>query len=187
MRGRDQAIGVEPHEATARAAREETGLDIRHGTMEAQAFPSYFFDSIAFCHVLEHIKDPQAALREACRLLKPGGEVVIWVPNFNSMFRPLFGRDWLPYDIPRHLWHMTPGQLTTWLKDALLEPTDISMDPNEFSFRRSVQLLRESGHRVLAWILDHRYVRQFLGMTSSLFRRTDVIRIRARKKAEALR
>lgn len=39
------------------------------------------FDVIFFNHVLEHIPDDAAALREARRILKPGGLLILGVPN----------------------------------------------------------------------------------------------------------
>jgi SAM-dependent methyltransferase len=44
-------------------------------------FPNAFFDVIVSSHVLEHIKDDAAVLQECARVLKPGGELIIWVPG----------------------------------------------------------------------------------------------------------
>lgn len=40
-----------------------------------------FFDLVYFNHVLEHIPDDRAALRTVFRILKPGGMMVLGVPN----------------------------------------------------------------------------------------------------------
>jgi 2-polyprenyl-3-methyl-5-hydroxy-6-metoxy-1,4-benzoquinol methylase len=42
------------------------------------------FDTIMFSHVLEHLRDPAAVLARFTALLKPGGEVLIAVPNVLS-------------------------------------------------------------------------------------------------------
>ncbi|HVR83583.1 MAG TPA: class I SAM-dependent methyltransferase [Planctomycetota bacterium] len=180
-RWQKECVGVEPHDATARAAREKTGLDIRSGDLRSQGFAAETFDIVTFCHVLEHLEDPRAELREARRLLRPGGEILIWVPNYGSMFRRLFGRDWVPYDIPRHLWHFTALRLVTLLSECGLKASEVAMDPNEFALRASVRLWRRSGHGLGAWILAHRCVRMMLGTASMLVRRADVVRVRARK------
>jgi 2-polyprenyl-3-methyl-5-hydroxy-6-metoxy-1,4-benzoquinol methylase len=39
------------------------------------------FDVVMISHVLEHIKDPLAAIKAVSRLLKPGGVAVVVVPN----------------------------------------------------------------------------------------------------------
>src|ERR1019366_9596147 len=44
------------------------------------------FDVIYFNHVLEHIPDDVAALREVGRILKPGGLLILGVPNEGAAF-----------------------------------------------------------------------------------------------------
>ena len=44
-------------------------------------YPDEFFDAIFFNHVLEHIADDEQALRSVLRVLRPGGLVVLGVPN----------------------------------------------------------------------------------------------------------
>jgi 2-polyprenyl-3-methyl-5-hydroxy-6-metoxy-1,4-benzoquinol methylase len=39
------------------------------------------FDTLLFSHVLEHLRDPSQVLARFCRLLRPGGSVLIAVPN----------------------------------------------------------------------------------------------------------
>jgi 2-polyprenyl-3-methyl-5-hydroxy-6-metoxy-1,4-benzoquinol methylase len=39
------------------------------------------FDAIVFSHVLEHLRRPSQVLARFCRLLRPGGSVLIAVPN----------------------------------------------------------------------------------------------------------
>lgn len=44
-------------------------------------FPSNFFDIVISRSVVEHLEDPSLVFREFCRVLKPGGKVVIVTPN----------------------------------------------------------------------------------------------------------
>lgn len=39
------------------------------------------FDALVFSHVLEHLRQPSQVLARFCRLLRPGGSVLIAVPN----------------------------------------------------------------------------------------------------------
>jgi len=58
-------------------------------------FPDRHFDGVAMLAVLEHVFDPYSAIREIHRVLRPGGELVIDVPNAASLTnraRILFGR-----------------------------------------------------------------------------------------------
>ena len=54
-------------------------------------------------HVLEHLYDPSAYLQAAHDLLRPGGRIVVQVPNAASWQFLLFGEAWNGIDLPRHL------------------------------------------------------------------------------------
>ena len=66
-----------------------TSINITPGdrTVSAQAdvchlaFPDGTFDLIVCLHVLEHVADDAAAVREMVRALAPGGEVIVVVPR----------------------------------------------------------------------------------------------------------
>lgn len=89
------------------------GLDIRVGTLdENNPFADEAFDAITFYHSLEHLPSPNKALETAFQLLKPGGEVLIVVPNFGSLERRIFGQYWNWVDVPRHFYHFTKQTLT---------------------------------------------------------------------------
>jgi SAM-dependent methyltransferase len=58
-------------------------------------FPDEHFDGITFLAVLEHVFDPYTVIREIHRVLRPGGELVLAVPNVASLTnraRILLGR-----------------------------------------------------------------------------------------------
>ncbi len=44
-------------------------------------FPANYFDVIVSAHTLEHIKDDYTVLQECVRVLKPGGEIIFFVPG----------------------------------------------------------------------------------------------------------
>ncbi len=64
------------------------GIDARLFMADICNYPAEddSFDAIFFNHVLEHIPDDAAALREARRILKPGGLLVLGVPNEGAAF-----------------------------------------------------------------------------------------------------
>ena len=47
------------------------------GDVHALPFPDRRFDQVLLLHVLTYAKDPALALREAGRVLRPGGELVV--------------------------------------------------------------------------------------------------------------
>jgi SAM-dependent methyltransferase len=76
-------------------------------------------------HVLEHCIDPHTALRNVCSILKPGGCVVIEVPNNAAKGFARFGANWPWSDIPRHFNFFTERSLTALLRNYGLEISSV--------------------------------------------------------------
>jgi SAM-dependent methyltransferase len=111
--------GLEPDVQTADTARRivpEARIVV--GTAEEADFERDAFDLVTLSHVLEHLQDPVAVLRKVHTWLRPGGTVRIWVPNFASVERRLFGGFWFGLDLPRHLFHFTPATLRHALEES---------------------------------------------------------------------
>ena len=62
------------------------GLMLNSANIYALPYSDNTFDAIILSEILEHIDDDVAGLREALRVLKPGGVAVITVPNANYPF-----------------------------------------------------------------------------------------------------
>lgn len=75
-----QAVGLDiEHERTVEAHQESE--QVICGAGEQLPFPDGWFDLVLSHEVLEHVQDDQAAIREIVRVLRPGGRVVLFVPN----------------------------------------------------------------------------------------------------------
>jgi SAM-dependent methyltransferase len=105
-----EAEGVEPSRFAAEQAR-AAGLAVFCGTLHEAGFAGERFDSVSMIHVLEHTPDPVAVLRECRRILKPGGELVVGVPNFASLAFAVVGRSWVGLQLPTHLQHFRPASI----------------------------------------------------------------------------
>jgi len=74
------------------ASAQAMGVDVRLGELADLGFPPGSFDAVRLWHVLEHVPEPLTTLQLAHRLLRPGGVLIIGVPDFDSPARRLFGR-----------------------------------------------------------------------------------------------
>jgi SAM-dependent methyltransferase len=111
-----QAEGLELNENAAAVARAK-GFRVYTGALERLA-PAEPFDVVVLSNVIEHLPDPVAALQTVHWLLRPGGQVWISCPNGNSLWRRIFGRRWINYHVPFHLWHFSPDTLREILTRA---------------------------------------------------------------------
>ena len=89
-----------------------------HVGLASDMAPDERFDLIAMHHVLEHLHRPRQALAACHGLLRPGGRLVVNVPNIGSLEARLFGRRWKGLDIPRHLLHFKEEVLERFLLEA---------------------------------------------------------------------
>ena len=116
--------GVEMNaQAAARAA--QAGARVFTGSFEEAPLPAESFDIIRMWHVLEHVDDPRVVIDKAVRLLAPGGELIIGVPNVNAFYRWLFGAAWAGWDLPRHLYHFSPRTVRRCVGRSALGPVQV--------------------------------------------------------------
>lgn len=105
------ARGVEPAAGAAEQARSRYGVDVFTGVLEEAPWEPESFDAITLWEVLEHVPQPVESLRQVFDLLKPGGVVVLSVPNRNALQSKVFGSYWIGYDFPRHFSVFSPDHL----------------------------------------------------------------------------
>lgn len=76
------------------------------------------FDVVSMFHYLEHTPNPQKQIDMAARLLRPGGMLMIEVPNPDSVWGRILGRFWLPWFQPQHLHFLSVDALGRTLAKA---------------------------------------------------------------------
>lgn len=80
LRFRPDTVGVDINPETVKWCQAQ-GLTVHQMSPDQLPFGDHAFDSVLLDNVLEHISQPAALLREAKRVLKPGGHLLIGVPG----------------------------------------------------------------------------------------------------------
>jgi SAM-dependent methyltransferase len=93
------------------------GLTLREGTVEDGPPPGPF-DLVTMWHALEHDYRPLETLRRLREVVRPGGALIVEVPNFDSLTRRLHGSAWAGFHTPRHTAIYTPATLRALLERA---------------------------------------------------------------------
>lgn len=141
-----EAHGVEIAEEAAAGADDRAEIRIAPELSQA-GYPDDFFDAVILWHVLEHLPHPDQSLAEIRRILKPGGRLILAVPNFGSCQSRRAAQAWFHLDLPRHLHHFTPETLERLLrKNAFSTETvrHLALLQNSFGWLQSF-LNRVSG------------------------------------------
>ncbi len=76
--------GIEPNKGYGEYSAAEYGLNLQIGFIQDADLPEESFDLITIWHVLEHTEDPSFVLNKLRTLLKPGGILVVEVPNIEA-------------------------------------------------------------------------------------------------------
>lgn len=112
------AHGLEPDEGAVRLARQAGRTTVTQGTLDENELEAGSWDLLRFWHTLEHTPSPSATLGRALRGLRPGGNVIVGVPNIDSLARIAFGPDWDGLELPRHLYHFNRASLGRMLTEV---------------------------------------------------------------------
>ena len=109
--------GLEPDSNARAVAHNKYGLSLLPSD-QLFNLPANHFDVITLWHVLEHVHALHDYLKRFHDLLKPGGKLIIAVPNYTSNDAAYYKECWAAYDVPRHLYHFSPKGMETVLKNS---------------------------------------------------------------------
>ncbi len=165
------------------------GLDIKQGATEQIAKFNSFFDVIRTTHTLEHVTDIDALVPAFYDALKPGGQLLIEIPNGNSMAISSF-REYAYYlTLPVHINLFSPRSIrsllekngfekirtTTYNNWATQALSFISRSRNGMSFDEARKT--NKGTKLIAYLATFP-----MYMLSRLTNRGDCLLVQCRKK-----
>ncbi len=103
--------GLDMSADVAADVQNRTGIKIHVGTLPHPDIQPASFDAVTMWNSLEHVHYPRETVRCAGEALRPGGILVIGVPNIDSWSFRRFQHHWHGLELPRHLSHFTPKTL----------------------------------------------------------------------------
>lgn len=136
----------------ARAVIEQRGIRAIDGLCESlpDSVERGAFDLALLSHVLEHTLDVHRALEQSASTLKPGGVLVVEVPNNDAIGLTRAGDCWHWLDVPRHLNFFTRASLV-----AAVERAGLTVERTEFvGYTRQFQKPWADAERHIASALE---------------------------------
>lgn len=110
-----RVIGIDASPAMLELARTHAGelanVELRGGELEQLPLDDASLDAAILALVLHNVADPPAALREAVRVLRPGGRLLVldMTPHDREDLRQRLGHVWQGFSV---------DQMTRWMQEA---------------------------------------------------------------------
>jgi SAM-dependent methyltransferase len=141
-----ETFGMDSSETSVRSLEPQFGNHVFQGTLGDHPIPSGPFDAIVMSHVLEHLSDPLASLREVRDTMTPGAILYIAVPDMDSMQFRIFGKKWDVISPLVHFQYFTSRSLEKLLDRCGLRDTQRNALPvSKATTSRRGELIRQLG------------------------------------------
>ncbi len=147
-------LGVEPS-ATSRAYCDSVALDVCKSISEVKEK----FDAVVMWHSLEHFPEPVSAVREIRGIMKTGAVIMVRVPDFDCIWRKIFGKRWIWFQPDNHYFHYNIRSLVTLFS------------------REGFEIIKISGNRP-----NNRITRKMFGVSNKILLRLFGSRISLKKR-----
>lgn len=142
-------LGVELSAWARGVASARFGLNVVPTLDEARRALPHGTEVVSLFQVLEHLRDPLAALRDARACLRPNGLLLIETWDRSSLIARLLGRYWHQITPPSVLWLLDRESLTLALERAGFRPRAIVRATKKVSVGWALGILAEKSPRIL--------------------------------------
>ncbi len=109
-----ETVGIDVNHWAVRQSKDiarQTALQT--ASAEVLPFREASFEVVIIKHIVEHLQDPEKAIREIGRVTAPGGILILSTPNLDSLLKPWKGERWIGYQDPTHISLRKPAE---WLE-----------------------------------------------------------------------
>jgi 2-polyprenyl-3-methyl-5-hydroxy-6-metoxy-1,4-benzoquinol methylase len=110
--------GTESSAHAANWGNTQLGLHIDSSPQALAHVESESQDLVVMWDVIEHLKEPLNFVREAHRVLRPGGHLALTTGDIGSSGARFYGRHWFLIAPPYHLFYFTQRSITRLLTDV---------------------------------------------------------------------
>lgn len=121
--------GLEPDDKARTVAKEDFELDL-YPPKSISSIETASLDVITMWHVLEHVYHLKRDISEFKRVLKDDGALILALPNIDSYDSNYYKEYWDGLDLPLHLYHFTPKDVSTLFDQIGMEV--VEMKPMKF-------------------------------------------------------
>ena len=142
-------LGVEPSGWARDVARQRFGLKVARTLREARDEHAGQVDVVSLFQVLEHLRDPIAALRDARACLRPNGLLILETWDRSSRVARLFGRYWQQIAPPSVLWLFDRKSIAHSLARTGFRPPEIEPTSKRVNLSWVLGSLAEKAPRAL--------------------------------------
>jgi SAM-dependent methyltransferase len=112
------AHGLEIFRLAAQQARARGGITVHECDIASAGFEEACFDVVCSFDVVEHLADPMPFFREARRILKPSGLLLLGTGAAGSLAARMSGSRWTYFCIPEHVSFFSRRSLRSSLHEA---------------------------------------------------------------------
>ncbi|MBC8310981.1 MAG: class I SAM-dependent methyltransferase [Candidatus Marinimicrobia bacterium] len=113
FQSKEWQVSLQDNSEKARFLAEKNNIETYASLSEIQ---NQRFNLITMWHSLEHIHAIDHLFQDVNRLISEDGVLVVAVPNVNAPERDWLGKEWAPWDAPRHLYHFSYEELSKLLR-----------------------------------------------------------------------